>query len=105
MFIQNVAHVALWMLVGIVVMELTLSPGVVPRFMLGERVPVRGDCLYWIGVVLWPTAAIPLTLSIVVWTYILVYKLWIGFADAFHAMNVMLYRSWTDLIWKINLNY
>lgn len=101
MFVQHAKQVALWILAGIVVVELTLSP-VVPRFMLGTRIPIRGDWLYWTWVVIWPTAAIPLAVAIFVWTYLLTYKLWIGFVDAIHVMNVMLYRSWTELLWKIN---
>ncbi len=100
MFVQHAKQVGLWILVGIVVVELTLSP-VVPRFMLGTRIPVRRDKLYWIWVVVWPITAIPLTVCILVWTCLLTYKLWIGFADAIHVMNVILYRMLDRIVlWK-----
>lgn len=95
-FLDGAKNAALWILIGIVVTELTLFLG--PRSALGQRIPVRGDWLYWIWVVMWPAPGIHLAMTLFFLTGFIVYKSWVGFTDGLHAVNVLLYQSWTHLI-------
>lgn len=61
-FLDGAKNAALWILIGIVVTELTLFLG--PRSALGQRIPVRGDWLYWIWVVMWPAPGIHLAMTL-----------------------------------------